>query len=119
MFFPEANLRIHAYGQPVDMRQSFDGLYGLARHAMGIDPLGGALFVFINRRGSHIKVFYWDRNGWCIWSKRLERGSLVSNWTTMRTREIDWTELKLMLEGLVVRAQKRRYTHPAIDRKAA
>ena len=51
MFFPEGAVRVHVYGQPVDMRQSFDGLYALTRHALGCDPLSGALFVFINRRG--------------------------------------------------------------------
>ena len=47
------------------MRKSFDGLYALARHRPGQDPLGGALFAFVNRRGTQIKVPYFDRSGWC------------------------------------------------------
>ena len=39
MFFPEGAVRVHVYGQPVDMRQSFDGLYAPTRHALGCDPL--------------------------------------------------------------------------------
>ena len=39
MFFPEGAVRVHVYGQPVDMRKSFDGLYALTRHALGCDPL--------------------------------------------------------------------------------
>jgi transposase len=54
-----------------------------------------------------------------VWAKRLERGTFVSDWSTMHTREIDWTQLKLMLEGLVVRAKKYRYQHPESARKAA
>lgn len=119
MFFPESTLRVHVYGKPVDMRKSFDGLYGLVRHGLGLDPLSGALFVFINRRGSQMKVLYWDRTGFCIWAKRLERGSFVSDWSEMSTREIDWTQLKLLLEGLVVRAKKYRYRHPENALKAS
>jgi transposase len=101
------------------MRKSFDGLYALVRHRLALDPLSGALFVFINRRSSQMKVLYWDRTGFCVWAKRLERGTFVSDWSTMHTREIDWTQLKLMLEGLVVRAKKYRYQHPESARKAA
>jgi transposase len=58
MFFPEANVRVFLYGQPVDMRKSYDGLYALARHGLHQDPLAGHLFAFINRRGTQIKVLY-------------------------------------------------------------
>jgi len=119
MFFPESTLRIHIYGEPVDMRKSFAGLYGVVRHGMTLDPLSGALFVFISRRGSQMKVLYWDRSGFCIWAKRLERGTFVSDWSTMRTREIDWTQLKLIIEGLIVRAKKYRYLRPDNARRAA
>ena len=52
MFFPEGLVQVFVYGQPVNMRLSFDGLYALARYALGEDPLSGNLFAFINRRGS-------------------------------------------------------------------
>lgn len=52
MFFPEGAVRVHVYGQPVDMRKSFDGLYALTRQKLGCNPLSGDLFVFINRRGN-------------------------------------------------------------------
>ena len=51
MFFPEGQIRVHLYGLPADMRKSFDGLSALARNTMGLDPLSGHLFVFVNRRG--------------------------------------------------------------------
>lgn len=71
MIFPEGAVRVHLYGCPVDMRKSFDGLYALARHGVGQDPLSGHLFVFINRRATQMKVLYWDRSGYCIWVTRL------------------------------------------------
>ena len=92
MFFPESTLRIHIYGEPVDMRKSFAGLYGLVRHGMTLDPLSGALFVFISRRGSQMKVLYWDRSGFCIWAKRLERGTFVGS-------------MQLCVEGLTFRSR--------------
>jgi transposase len=112
MFFPEGSVRVWVYGQPTDMRKSFDGLYALVRNALKQDPLSGALFVFINRRGTQAKVLYWDRTGFCVWAKRLEQGRLVSDWRTMRSREMDWTELKLLLEGIEPGRRKKRYTLP-------
>ena len=76
MFFPEGQVRVHVYGCPVDMRKSFDGLYALTRQELGTDPLSGHLFVFINRRATQMKVLYWDRTGFCIWTKRLKQGAI-------------------------------------------
>ena len=112
MFFPEGQVRVFVYGRPVNMRLSYDGLYALARHTMGQDPLSGNLFAFINRRANQIKVLYFDRSGWCIWSKRLEQGRLLSDWGTVSTREMDWTGLKLLLEGIEPAQVRRRYKKP-------
>jgi transposase len=109
MFFPEANVRVFLYGQPVDMRKSYDGLYALARHGLHQDPLAGHLFAFINRRGTQIKVLYFDRSGWCLWAKRLEAGKFIGNWAEERHREMDYTGLKLLLEGIEVRHRHKRY----------
>jgi transposase len=50
MFFPEGQVRIFVYGEPVNMRLSYDGLYAKIRNVMGKDPMSGHLFAFINRR---------------------------------------------------------------------
>lgn len=68
------SIRIFLCLQPADMRKSLDGLSALAREQVGEDPLSGHLFIFRNRRGDRIKVLYWDRNGFALWYKRLERG---------------------------------------------
>ena len=113
MFFPEGRIRVFVYGEPTDMRRSFDGLQALTRHAMGRDPLDGSMYVFVNRRGAQMRVLYFDRSGFCIWGKRLEAGRFVSDWAGLRTREIDWTQLKLMLEGIEPGRQRKRYRHAA------
>lgn len=109
MFFPEGHIRVHLYGQPVDMRKSFDGLYALTRQQLGQDPLSGDLFVFISRRAIQVKVLYFDRSGLCVWSKRLESGRYISDWSAVRTHEMDWTSLKLLLEGIVATQQRKRF----------
>ena len=109
MFFSEGQVRIYLYGQPCDMRKSFTGLTALAKNAMGQDPLSGHLFVFVNRRGNYLKALYWDRSGFCIWAKRLERGNFISNWQLERGREMDYTQLKLLLEGIEKTHQKKRF----------
>jgi transposase len=91
MFFPEGQLRVYLYGQPADLRRSFDGLQALVRQGLGGGPLDGGLYVFINRRGNQIRVLYFDRSGFCLWAKRLEAGRFISDWRTVRSRAMDWT----------------------------
>jgi transposase len=110
MFFPESRVRVFLYGQPTDMRKSYDGLYALARQGFDADPLAGHLFVFANRRGTQMKILYFDRSGWALWAKRLEAGKFVRSWRDTRGGEIDCTALKLMLEGIEVKRQYKRYS---------
>jgi transposase len=112
MFFPEGQVRVYVYGQPVDMRKSYDGLYAVTRQKLGQDPLSGHLFAFINRRATQMKVLYWDRTGFCVWAKRLERGRFLSDWRKVTTREMDWTGLKLLLEGIEAKVIRKRYKYP-------
>lgn len=91
------------------MRKSFNGLTSLAKTVMHQDPLSGHLFVFVNRRGNFLKTLYWDRTGYCIWSKRLEQGNFVSNWSETKAREMDYTQLKMLLEGIEKGRQRKRF----------
>jgi len=110
MFFPEGRVRVFVHGRPVDMRKSFTGLIALTKRALGQDPLSGHLFVFVNRRGDYLKALYWDRSGFCVWAKRLERGRFISNWQQARDQELDVTELKLLLEGIEPVHRRLRYS---------
>ena len=58
------------------------------------------MFAFINRHATQIKELYFDRNGLCVWAKRLEQGRLVGNWADVGRCEMDWSGLKLLLEGI-------------------
>jgi transposase len=109
MFFPESRVRVFLHGRPVDMRKSFTGLIALTKHALGQDPLSGHLFVFVNRRGDYLKALYFDRTGFCLWAKRLERGRFISDWRGRADRELDVTALKLLLEGIEPARQRLRY----------
>ncbi|NJL18354.1 MAG: IS66 family insertion sequence element accessory protein TnpB [Nitrospiraceae bacterium] len=110
MFGPEGQIRVHLYGRPCDMRKSFDGLYALVRNELQQDPTSGGLFVFVNRRGTQIKVLYFDRSGFCVWAKRLEAGRFIGDWRDVRSREMDWTALKLLIEGIEPRRIHKRFS---------
>lgn len=113
MFFPKSRVRVYLYGRPVDLRKSFDGLYAVARAAFAADPAEGDLYAFVNRAGAQIKVLYFDRSGWCLWAKRLEAGRFIGDWSRAHTREIDCTQLELLLEGIEPARYRKRYRHVA------
>lgn len=119
MFFPEGQVRVFVFGEPVSMRLSYDGLYGLTKNRLGRDPLDGNLYAFINRRATQIKVLYFDRLGLCIWGTRLEQGRLLSDWRAVRTREMDWTGLKLLLEGIEPKCVRKRYRQANVSASGA
>ncbi len=128
-----ATVRIHLAAEPVDLRKNFDGLAAATRLLMNEDPLSGHLFVFLNRRGDRVKILSWDRNGWLLIYKRLERGVFRmphGPFAGARHVEIEAAELALMLEGIDLRGARRRprWTPPSaayallarrIDRMAA
>lgn len=71
----QPNIRIYIHTGPTDMRKSMNGLECLVSSHLGEDPMSGHLFLFRNRRGNRLKILYWDRNGYVVWYKRLERGT--------------------------------------------
>lgn len=67
-----AGTRVFFATEPVDLRRSFDGLAATALSRLGVDPREGGLFVFLNRRGTQVRVLFRDPQGWCILAKRLD-----------------------------------------------
>ncbi len=104
-----AATRIYLYRCPCDMRKSFDGLCGLIRSELGSDPLSGSLFVFLNRRRNMIKCLYWDRDGFAIWFKGLEKGCFNLPYISSTDGRIDRLQLTLLLEGVVPKKVNKRY----------
>jgi transposase len=113
MFFPESGVQVWLCTQPTDMRKSYNGLSALVKSQLQEDPLSGQLFVFINRKGTQVKVLYFDRSGYCIWSKRLEQGTFCHHWQDVVKRSLCWTDLKMLLEGIDLSSvqKHKRYDH--------
>jgi transposase len=72
-----SSTRILVCTQPQDMRRSFDALALVARELLGEDPQSGALYVFVSRSATRVKVLWWDRHGYCLLYKRLHRALFV------------------------------------------
>jgi transposase len=102
--------RYYVYQGVVDMRKSFDGLQGLVVNELGRTGMEGEVYVFFNGRRTQVKLLVWDRSGFVIYYKRLERGSFE------RYKEgqdggylsLSWSELQMLLEGIVLRSIQRR-----------
>ena len=108
-----SGLRVYLALEAVDMRGSFNALQGKARH-LGLEPSDGNLYLFIHRRRRLCKMLWFDGSGWCIFSKRLEKGTFelpdVANQATEPPRVvIDAATLASLLEGIDLRAQRRKW----------
>lgn len=68
-----SSLQVYLYNQPVDMRKSMDGLAGIVEQHMKLSPFSKSLFVFVNKRKDKLKMLAWERNGFVVWYKRLEK----------------------------------------------
>jgi transposase len=110
-------VRIFVYRYDTDMRKSFDGLSALVRNSMGQEVLSGDYFVFFNRISDRCKILLWDRDGFVVWAKRLERGSFQrpSPKQDEKAMEIDPATLSMILSGIDLNSAKRRkrYSHVA------
>lgn len=97
-----STLRYYLWREPVDMRKSFDGLQGVVVNHMGRDALSGEVFIFMNRRRDQVKLLVWDRSGFVIYYKRLERGrfELPAAAGAVRGQVLPWPDLVLILEGV-------------------
>lgn len=109
-----ATVKILVYLPPADMRRGYDGLAHLAREHLQQDPLSGHLFVFHNRRGDRLKILYWDRDGYAIWQKRLERGTFRFPPAGTASVTVSAAELAMILEGIDTSRIRRqaRYQRP-------
>jgi transposase len=104
-----ASTKIWLAGGVTDMRKGFVGLAVLAEHVLRQDPYSGHLFVFRGRCGDLIKVIWWDGQGACLFSKRLERGRFL--WPSMSSGKvsISTAQLAMLLEGIDWRTPKRTW----------
>jgi len=97
---------------PIDMRRSFDTLAEIVRESLGQEPRSGHLFVFRNKSEDCIKILYWDRDGYALWYKRLEKGKFTVPSTAAASLEIDAAQFSMLLNGFdlaKVERQKRYF----------
>ena len=83
-----------------DMRKAINGLSMLASEQMQQDPLSGSLFLFCNRYRRIMKALYWDRNGFCLWQKRLEKDRFPWPASEEAARKISAEQLQMLLDGI-------------------
>ena len=101
-------VRVFLCAQPTDMRRSFDRLAEMARSVIAQDPFSGHLFVFFNRPRDRVKILFWDRSGFCLYYKRLERGAFRLPKIEGGCAEVEAAELTLILEGIDLAGSTRR-----------
>lgn len=99
MFIPTQTKVYLALGS-TDMRKAINGLSIFVEDKLEMDPFSGHLFVFCNKRRNMIKILYWDRNGFCLWHKRLEKHRFIWPKDFDDVIEIDHRHLGWLLEGL-------------------
>lgn len=94
-------VRAFAYPRPTDLRNGYNGLFGLVKTGLARDPLSGELFLFVNKRRDACKVLMWDGTGLCIFQKKLERGRFARLWRDDDAAAVRLTasELALFIEG--------------------
>jgi len=98
--------RYFLYRRQADMRKGFDGLSGLVREGLSKDPLSGDVFIFFNKRRTHVKLLLWERDGFSLYHKRLERGTYELPSTA--SAELRSDELMLILQGVSLKSVRRR-----------
>lgn len=105
------SVRLFLATQPVDGRKGADSLMALVRDVLRHDPLSGHLFIFFSRRCDRVRVVYWDRNGFAMWTKRLEQGRFRPSFARdgqLSARTIEAAQLALIIEGIDLAGARHR-----------
>jgi transposase len=110
--------RYYLYSGITDIRKSFDGLSGLLINEMKGQLLSGDVFIFLNRRRNMVKLLVWDRSGFVIYYKRLEKGTFEIPLSEGASAQIEWSQLIMILEGIQLKSVNRRLRY-AVPEKTA
>ena len=101
MIGPLRSVSAYAYGEPCDMRKSFNTLSAIVTQKLQRDLTAGDLFIFVGKDRKRAKILYFDGTGLCLLAKRLERGHFATPWKGPMSRRLTLTlaEVSLFLEG--------------------
>lgn len=114
---PSRAVRVFAFPAPADLRNGYNGLFGLVQNSLKADPMCGDLFLFVNESRKLCKVLVWDGTGLCIFQKRLERGCFAKLWRDDgQVVKLTQSELALFIEGCTL-IDRRSLSPIAIERK--
>ena len=108
--FSVTSARYFLYREPTDMRKSFDGLCGLVSGRLKQDPMGGDIFIFINKPRNRIKLLRWESGGFVLFYKRLERGTfeLPSFNSPGLGHSLGYGELVMLITGISMKDTRKR-----------
>lgn len=97
-----SNIRYFLYQGQTDMRKSFGGLCGLVTNEMHQGVISGDVYIFLNKRKTHIKLLVWEGDGFAIYYKRLEEGTYEFPFSSSseKSLSITYTQLMLILQGV-------------------
>ena len=101
--------RIYLACGATDMRKGFDGLAVLVQQALEQSPHSGALFAFRGKRGDLVKLLWYDGQGLCLFSKRMDRGRFVWPMTATEAVHLTPAQLSMLLEGIDWRRPERTW----------
>jgi transposase len=100
--------KIYLVAGSTDMRKQFDSLAAIVSGTLKLDPFSGQLFVFCNRKRNRLKTLLWERSGFWVCAKRLEKGTFAWPPSPEPTIEMSYEELVVLLGGLDLQGSKRR-----------
>jgi transposase len=112
------SVRIHFATALVDMRKGIDGLRMVVEGTLKKDPCEGHLFVFVGKAKDKVKILFWDRNGFVLYMKRLERGRFQVPAVNERTRHVDMeaAQLAMLLDGIDLNARRLARWNPTSNK---
>jgi transposase len=99
------------YKEPTDMRFGINSLSGLVRNKLGFDPMNGDVFVFLGKRSNQIRILQWDRDGFAMYIKKLEKGTFE-----LPGNAITSSQLSLLLQGVRLESVSYRKRYEALKR---
>lgn len=112
------SVKIYFATSLVDMRNGIDGLRAVVEQVLKKSPNDGHLFVFVGKSRDKVKILFWDKNGYVLYFKRLERGRFqLPSIDERRTKvEMEATELAMLLDGIDLNARRLARWTPSIER---
>lgn len=110
MFGLDNHLIYYMCCHPVDMRKGINGLYRLVRSEMDISPLPGAVFVFYGKNRQSMKLLRWDRDGFILYQKRLEKGTFeIPRFdASAEGYRMPWKTFSLIMQGISIKSVRYR-----------